>query len=90
MAPGPENIISDPQITEINELDKIDGINIETLWQDGSSYDIDVQRFIAPVTVGIEGSGGLSPSMTAVLSLVPFLIIIGITLVTIDHMIKKE
>lgn len=89
-APGPENIVSDPQITEIGELDKINGINIETLWQDDSSYDIDVQRFIVPVTVGIEGSGGLSPSMTAVLSLVPFLIIIGITLVTIDHMIKKE
>ena len=90
MAPGPENIVSDPQITEINELDRIDGINIETLWQDDSSYDIDVQRFIVPVTVGIERSGGLSPSMTAVLSLIPFLIIIGITLVTIDHMIKKE
>lgn len=71
---------------------KLDDISLTIRWEntDNPTQNVELTKFIVPVTVGIEGSGGLSPSMTAVLSLVPFLIIIGITLVTIDHMIKKE
>lgn len=71
---------------------KLDDISLTIRWEntDNPTQNVELTKFIVPVTVGIGGSGGLSPSMTAVLSLIPFLIIIGITLVTIDHMIKKE
>ena len=78
--------------TPTNNETKLDDISLTVRWEntDNPTQNVELTKFIVPVTVGIEGSGGLSPSMTAVLSLVPFLIIIGITLVTIDHMIKKE
>ena len=91
IAPGPENIVSDPQITEINELDKIDEINIETLWQDGSSYDIDVQRFIVPVEVASSGdSGGISPTLASMLSVIPLIAVIGLIVGTVGYFIRRS
>ncbi len=91
LAPGPENIVAAPQITEIDGLDKIDGINIETLWQNEDSFNIDVQRFIVPVEVSGSGgsSNGLSPTVSTVLSIVPLLIVVSL-IVSAIVIIKKQ
>ena len=59
-----------------------------TAYYDGDDTNtVSAIGYIVPAKIG---GGGISPTMAAVISLVPFILILGIAMLTINQLIKRE
>ena len=74
--------------TDMNGLIKIENLKADWSWEDTSPYRT-IDHFFVPIQIG-SGSGGISPTLASMLSVIPLVVVVGLILGAITMFIKKD
>ena len=73
---------------------KLNKVEIEATWEDSESTvtNYELTKFIVPVQIGSSGSssGGMSPTLTSMLSVIPLIVVVGLIVGTVGFFIRRE
>ena len=74
---------------------KLNKITVEMTWEDSQSTvtTYDVEKFIVPVQIGEDGGSSgssMSPTLVAMLSVIPLIVVVGLIVGTIGYFIRRQ
>ena len=84
-------------VTSVNTTDqngavKINGIDMTVTWDDNSTEDVTFTHLVVPVNVGSGSgsSGGISPTLASMLSVIPLIVVVGLIVGTVGYFIRRQ
>lgn len=74
---------------------KLNKVEIEATWEDSESTvtNYELTKFIVPVQIGEDGGSSgssMSPTLVAMLSVIPLIVVVGLIVGTIGYFIRRE
>ena len=83
--------VTSANTTDQNGAVKINGVDITVTWEDNSTEDITFTHLVVPVNVGSGGgSGGISPTLSSIIWVIPLIMIVGMIIMTVGYFINKK